>query len=139
GRLAQARQLGRRIFYTPDVPEFGGSTAIEASPVDLRSVGYHAFLFESNVWLPQIAAWPADLSPAAALPPHVSRDWLLYPGAVAGIDRCIPSVRLKRLQRAAQDFEYLWLLCQNGRDATARLIAESLVKAGGSNAYMDNY
>ncbi len=65
--------------------------------------------------------------------------WLVYPGSMFGLDEPIPSVRLKQLQLGIHDYQRLRLLEKNGRGATARLIAGSLIKAAGTEAYGDNY
>lgn len=138
-RMAQARQLGARTWIVPDLPAYGGSVAAEAEPSDVRSVSWHAFLNESDVMLPRAVAWPDDLKSTVTARPYESSAWLVYPGAVAGVPGCLPSLRLKRLLLAAQDAEYLWLLKRNGREATARLVARTLVKATGTEAYLDQY
>ena len=51
---------------------------------------------------------------------------LIWPGKPYGLDRPIPSIRLKRLRRGFQDYEYLWLLEQNRRPGIARLVATDL-------------
>ncbi|MEE8170752.1 MAG: hypothetical protein V3T70_09405, partial [Phycisphaerae bacterium] len=136
-RLAPARQLGAVTWLRPDRPPFAGGLQIEADPIDVRSTAWHAYLQDSHVWLPQAAQQPR-IDEASQTPPDVSRHWLIYPPARPnGEPR--PSVRLKQLLRAMQDFEYLWLLEQNGRGGVARLVAESLVKATGSQAYVDHY
>ncbi len=138
-RMTQARQLGARTWIVPDLPAFGGSVAAEAEPSDVRSVTWHAFLNQSDVLLPRAVAWPDDLKSTLAARPYESASWLVYPGAVAGMPGCLPSLRLKRLLLAAQDAEYLWLLTRNGREGTARLVANTLVKATGTDAYLDHY
>lgn len=137
--MSQARHLGRRTWLSPDQPEFAGSAALGAMPVDTRAMGYHAWLNASDVWLKN----GGEMLPDAAL--SQPQEWrpfepaLLYGGAAAGTDGVLPSMRLKQILRAAQDFEYLWLLQQNQREATARLVAESMVKASGTATCIDNY
>ena len=49
----------------------------------------------------------------------LGQEVVFYPGALAGIQGVLPSVRLKRLRRGLQDIAYLWLLQQLYYSSTA--------------------
>ncbi len=54
---------------------------------------------------------------------------LIYRGEPMGLDRPVPSVRLKAHRRGFQDHEYFWLLRQAGRSEQADRSVESIVHA----------
>jgi hypothetical protein len=51
-----------------------------------------------------------------------------YPGSWFGVDEAVPSIQLKWLRRAQQDFEYLWLARQRGEAINAALMARLITK-----------
>ncbi|MFI5378273.1 MAG: hypothetical protein ACHRHE_03115 [Tepidisphaerales bacterium] len=51
-----------------------------------------------------------------------------YPGEWFGVAQPVPSIQLKWLRRAQQDYEYLWLARQRGQGERAATIARLLVK-----------
>jgi len=51
-----------------------------------------------------------------------------YPGQWFGMNGVVPSLQLKWLQRAQQDYEYLWLARQRKQEARASLLARLMVK-----------
>src|SRR5439155_14158020 len=51
-----------------------------------------------------------------------------YPGSFFGIDQPVPTVQLKWLRRAEQDYEYLWLAKQRGQKINALVMARLLAK-----------
>ncbi|MCY3020056.1 MAG: DUF4091 domain-containing protein [Planctomycetota bacterium] len=56
---------------------------------------------------------------------------LFYPGYEAGIDGPIASFAMKSLRRGAQDYEYLWLLQQKGKEAEANAVVDTVCPAPG--------
>ncbi|MCW8133147.1 MAG: DUF4091 domain-containing protein [Planctomycetota bacterium] len=61
---------------------------------------------------------------------RINGDGLLYyPGYEAGIDGPIASFALKSLRRGAQDYEYLWLLKQKGKEAETKAIVDGVCPA----------
>ena len=56
---------------------------------------------------------------------------LFYPGYEAGIDGPIAGYQMKSLRRGAQDYEYLWLLRQQGKEAEANGILDTVCPAPG--------
>ncbi|MFQ5422366.1 MAG: glycoside hydrolase domain-containing protein [Phycisphaerae bacterium] len=139
--LERQRILGALTWLSPDRPPFSGSLAVEASPVDARSLPWQAFLHGHDaIFLSQVTQWPAGAPDVSIDDPNAPSDaWLLYPGTPFGLDEPVPSVRLKRLQLGLQDYQYLRLLDETGHGETARLAARSLIKAAGTDAYGDSY
>jgi len=56
---------------------------------------------------------------------------LFYPGYDVGINGPIASFAMKSLRRGAQDYEYMWLLKQDGREAELKPILDSVIPAPG--------
>lgn len=139
--LERQRILGKKTWLLPDRPPFSGSLAVEAPPIHARSLPWQAFLQgHAAVVLPYTTEWPERVFDEAIVAATQQSDtWLLYPGRMFGLDEPIPSVRLKQLQLGRQDYAYLRLLESQGRGETARLLAGSLIKACGTEAYGDNY
>jgi len=139
--LSTLRARKKRTWLLPDRPPYSGSLAVEAPPVQARSLPWQAFLRgQEAIMLPHATDWPAALFDEPIRDPGAASDsWLLYPGKSFGVDGPVPSVRLKQLQIGIQEYQYLRLLDQNGRGETARLLAGSLVQACGTDAYGDNF
>ena len=139
--MHRLQTLGHRTWLSPDRPPFSGSMAVEAPPIDARSLPWQAFLQGHDaILLDRVTQWPEDVFAKPIADRRMRSDtWLVYPGAMFGLDAPIPSVRLKQMQLGIQDYQRLRLLEKNGRGATARLIAGSLIKAAGTDAYGDNY
>lgn len=130
--LAGQLQAGRWGWLWPDRPPFAGSLSAVAPPADARSLAWMAWRYGlSGVLLPNVNDWP-EKEPLSATG---SESKLIWPGKAYGLSEPVPSVRLKRLLRTAQDYEYLWLLQQNRRPGIARLLAADLVPYGGTSAY----
>jgi len=135
------RTLGKRFWLVPDRPPFSGTIAVEALPVQARSLPWQAFMQQQDaILLPAVTNWPPEILDEPITDRRQTSDaWLLYPGKLFGLDEPVPSVRLKQLQLGMQDYQYLRLLERNGRGETARLLGGSLIKASGTDAYGDNY
>ncbi len=139
--LARLQALGKWTWLVPDRPPFSGSTAIEAPPIQSRSLPWQAFLQGHDaILLDRVTDWPIDVFDKSIRDRGQASDgWLIYPGTMFGLDGPVPSVRLKQLQQGLQDCCRLRLLSENGRAKTAQLIVASLIKAAGTDAYGDNY
>lgn len=139
--MKKLQVLGQRTWLLPDRPPFSGSLAVEAPPVHARSLPWQARLQNHDaIMINATTEWPGDVleAPIAKRRQH-SDTWLVYPGKMFGLSGVVPSVRLKQLQLGLQDHMRLRLLELNGRVETAKLIAGSLIKAAGTDAYGDNY
>ncbi|UCG31691.1 MAG: DUF4091 domain-containing protein, partial [Phycisphaerales bacterium] len=140
----QARSLaaqGRQMWLRPDEPGYTGSLMVEAPPLDARALAWQAWRDgAAAIWLPPVNRWPPS-GEAARLgeSPKTHADWLIYPGELAGMVEALPSVRLKRLRRGVMDVRYLELLRRHGRPEVARVICETLVRAGGTEGYGDHF
>lgn len=139
--LAQLQMQGSRTWLLPDRPPYSGSLAVEAPLTQARSLPWQAYLQgHEAIWLPEATDWPADvLNTAITRSDQPSDSWLMYPGKMFGCDGPVPSARLKMLQAGLQEYQYLRLLREHGRAATAELLASSLIKAAGTDAYGDNF
>lgn len=138
-RELQAR--GSQAWLRPDRPPYSGSLAVEAPVTHARSLPWQAFL-RGNVALDidRATDWPPRVLDEPVTEPRQRSDtWLIYPGRMFGLNEPIPSVRLKQLQLGLQDYQHLKLMERYGRGETARLLASSLIKAAGTDAYGDNF
>ncbi len=139
--LSRLQTLGQWTWLVPDRPPFSGSIAIEAPPIHARSLPWQAFLQGHDaILLDRVTDWPTDVFDKPIRDRgQATGGWLVYPGTMFGLDGPVPSVRLKQLQQGLQDYARLRLLSENGRAKTAQLVAASLIKAAGTDAYGDNY
>lgn len=139
--LASLRAHEKRTWMLPDRPPYSGSLAVEAPPVQSRSLPWQAFLRgHEAIVVSHSTDWPATLFDAPIADRDAPSDsWLLYPGRCFGVEGLVPSVRLKQLQIGLQEYQYLRLLDRYGRGETARLLAGSLIQACGTDAYGDNF
>ena len=73
-----------------------------------------------------------EVGPAAENAPDApaSPDELIwcYPGAWFGMTGVVPTVQLKWMRRAQQDFEYLWLARQRGQQERAAMLARLVAR-----------
>jgi hypothetical protein len=106
---------------------------IDFPPVSFRApfwISWHyrikGFLYWSSVY------WPPEHDPWTA--PHFrDKYWgegmLLYPGADAGIAGPVPSIRLKLIREAMEDFEYMTLAAARGHGAEVDAIVDRLARS----------
>jgi len=133
--LAALRAQGDGTWLRPDRPPFSGSLAMVAPPSYVRVLAWQAYrLGCDGIFLPAGNDWSEDGQPSVA----TAEGSLVWPGTPFGLDGPVPSVRLKRLRRSVQDYEYLWLLERNKRPAVARRIARDLSRWAGVDARGDN-
>lgn len=131
--LAGQRSAGRPTWLNPSRPPFSGSTALVAPGDHARSLAWQAYRFGcEGLFLESVNAWAAD---GRAVP---GDKILIWPGRDYGLPGPVASIRLKRLLRGIQDYEYLWLLEQNRRPAIARRIAGDLLPFGGTASFGDH-
>lgn len=72
------------------------------------------------------SALPSNTLPTEAADPN-ELIWF-YPGSWFGLDQPVPTIQLKWLRRAQQDFEYLYLLRQRGGAVTALFMSRLMTK-----------
>ncbi|MEK6642921.1 MAG: hypothetical protein AABZ08_03365 [Planctomycetota bacterium] len=139
--LERLRASGKKHWLRPDQPPYCGSLEVEASPVQARSLAMQAFLEGADALMIEHAtAWPPKVFDESISDRRARSDtWLLYPGDSFGLKQPVPSMRLKQLQLGLQDVQLLRLLDLLGHTETARLLAGSLIKSWGTDAYGDNY
>ena len=130
--LAHQKKAGRPAWLRPGQPPYTGSLSLLAPGVHARSLPWQAYRFGyEGLFLPTVIDWEDDQTVRSA---EMERS-LIWPGKAYGVGGPIPSIRLKRLMRGLQDYEYLWLLGNNRRPGIARLIAGVLVRYGGTGCY----
>ncbi|MHB0959960.1 MAG: DUF4091 domain-containing protein [Pirellulaceae bacterium] len=106
---------------------------IDFSPVQFRApfwVSWHygvkGFLYWSSVY------WTEGQDPWTK-PFFRDQYWgegmLLYPGKDAGLSGPVPSIRLKLIREALEDFEYMTLAAQQGHKAQVDEIVDSLTRS----------
>lgn len=107
----------------------GVASPSAASENDVRLWGWLAFLRDARMVVFDNPLPPADASPVRPQDPAESV-WF-YPGQPLGREGFVPSVQLKWLRRAQQDYEYLRLATQRGETTNTRLVAQLLAKPVG--------
>jgi len=136
GMIRKLRERDVRTWLYPDQPPVSGSLAMMAPATYVRVLAWQAYRIGCDgVLVPAVNDWPDDGRPSAA----VARGCLLWPGKPYGLEGPVPSIRLKRLRRGLQDYEYLWLLERNRRPAVARRVARDLCRWAGSAAWGEHF
>lgn len=92
---------------------------------DVRLWAWLAFLRDTKV-IGWDGALPHSHSPQEAADPN-ELTWF-YPGRWFGVDGPIPSIQLKWLRRAQEDYEYLLLARQRGQWANSLVMSRLMVK-----------
>lgn len=96
-----------------------------ASQADVRVLSWLAFLRNAS-FIRLGSALPGETSPTQTANPD-ELIWF-YPGSWFGLDAPVPSLQLKWLRRAQQDFEYLTIAQQRGERINALLMARLITK-----------
>ncbi|UCD30255.1 MAG: DUF4091 domain-containing protein [Planctomycetota bacterium] len=134
--ISRQSAAGKRCWFWPDRPPYAGSLSIIAPSDHAVSLAWQAYRFACDgIMLRKINDWPDDGRVGNA----GSEGALIWPGKDYGLDRPIPSIRLKRLMRGIQDYEYLWLLERNRRPGIAKLIATDLFSYGGTGCIGEHF
>jgi hypothetical protein len=155
GRMAELKQEGKDYwFYNGNRPRYG-STILEAAAVDPRVNGWIKYLYGIDTWFVWHSThWTHNSQgPKGRLQQRIFNEpltyinehleWgngdgvLFYPGRMPyqseedrGLNRFMPSIRLKNIRRGQQDFELLWLAeSKAGSDKIEALARELVVKA----------
>jgi len=120
-RGVEAPQSWLRTDVAGLVPSIGSG----GGERDVRAWAWLAFLRQSKLIL-----WndplPTDANPRKLADPN-DLVWF-YPGEWFGRSEPVPSVALKWLRHAQQDFEYLYLAEQRGEQINTRLLAQLITK-----------
>jgi hypothetical protein len=162
-RLEQLRKEGKDYwFYNGNRPRYG-SVILEGTAVDLRVNGWIKYLYGINTWF----VWHSthwrhnSQGPKGRLHQRIFNEpltfinehleWgngdgvLFYPGRMPhqpeenrGINRFMPSIRLKNIRRGQQDYELLWLAGQKAGEDRIRSIARELVVKAMDEVDMDD-
>ena len=103
------------------VPYFGAG----GDERDVRVWAWLAFLRRAELVL-WSGPLPTTDNPAAPADPD-AMTWF-YPGQWFGVSEPLPTVQLKWLRRAAQDYEYLWLARERGEVIDALQMARLITK-----------
>ena len=141
-------------FYNGNRPRYG-SLILEGTAVDLRVNGWIKYLFDINTWFVWHSThWTHNSQgPKGRLMQRIFNEPLtfinghlewgngdgvfFYPGRMPhqpeedrGLNRFMPSIRLKNMRRGQQDFELLWLAEKKaGADQIKAMARELVVKA----------
>ena len=106
----------------PGVMPLGGAGADEQ---EARLWSWLAFFRRA-----QLIQWPGVLpaqeGPSEAAGPE-QLVWF-YPGHWFGVDQPVPTLQLKWMRRAQQDYEYLWLARQRGQFARSLLLSRLMTR-----------
>ena len=141
-------------FYNGNRP-FWGHTQMEVEPADLIVNSWIKYLYGISTWfIWESTHWDHNASgPKAHLHQRVFSNpltyinwwWdygnsdgvLYYPGRMPyypdedrGLDRILPSIRLKNIRRGQQDYELMWLAAQKaGKDKVLEIVRSIVPKA----------
>lgn len=138
--LGSERARGRQVWFAPDRPPYSGTTSVFGSPGDTLVIGWQALQVGAEaVWLGPALGDAGVTPPAAAASLHRGEGALLYSGAAFGLDRPVPSIRLKRLRRTMQDAAYVALLNTHGQEHITRALTETLGAQVGTQAYRTHF
>jgi hypothetical protein len=154
-RLEELWKTGKDYwFYNGNRPRYG-SVILEGTAVDLRVNGWIKYLYGIDTWFVwQSTHWTHNSQgPKGRLKQRIFNEpltfinehleWgngdgiLFYPGMMPhqpeesrGINRFMPSIRLKNIRRGQQDYELLWLAEKEaGAERIKSLAREVVVKA----------
>ncbi|HTW95967.1 MAG TPA: hypothetical protein VMD30_14285 [Tepidisphaeraceae bacterium] len=114
-----------RHWMRTDLPGLVPYVGAGADEVDVRLWAWLAFLRHADLIL-WTGTLPDQNDPAAPADPN-ALTWF-YPGSWFGVDQPVPSIQLKWLRRAQEDYEYLWLANQRNQELNALIMARLITK-----------
>ncbi|MGE5610922.1 MAG: hypothetical protein ACM359_16855, partial [Bacillota bacterium] len=116
--------VGTRWLRTdlPGVIPYAGAGADER---EVRLWAWLAYLRRA-----QLIQWPSVFpsQTTSAQPGNPEELVWFYPGSWFGVNEPVPTLQLKWLRRAQQDYEYLWLARQRGQASRAMTLARVIAK-----------
>jgi hypothetical protein len=130
GLISTSRQISPELRNRPhwlrtDMPGLVPISGASGDERDVRIWAWLAFLRQA-----ELIVWDQTLpatSDAVAAADADEMVWF-YPGSWFGVDRPVPTMQLKWLRRAEQDYEYLWLAKQRGEVINALQLARLITK-----------
>jgi len=163
GRLNDLQKEGKDYwFYNGNRPRYG-TVILEGTAVDLRVNGWIKYLFGINTWFVWHSThWTHNSQgPKGRLKQRIFNEpltfinwhfnWcngdgvLFYPGRMPhqmeenrGLNRIMPSIRLKNIRRGQQDYELLWLAEQKAGSEKIKSLARELVVKAMDEIEMDD-
>jgi hypothetical protein len=108
-----------------DLPGLVPYTGAGGDERDLRLWAWLAFLRDARL-IQWASPLPTSESPLQSADPG-DVVWF-YPGSWFGVDQPVPTVQLKWMRRAEQDYEYLWLARQRGQNLNALVMARLITR-----------
>jgi hypothetical protein len=90
---------------------------------DIRRLGWLAFMRSAGIML-----CGDPLPPANAKPASVDQLIWFYPGEPYGMDHPLPTLQLKWLRKARQDYQYLQLAAKHGDNAAALKMCQLITR-----------
>lgn len=162
-RLEELHKEGKDYwFYNGNRPRYG-SEILEGTAVDLRVNGWIKYLFDINTWFVwESTHWTHNSQgPKGRLQQRIFNEpltfinehleWgngdgvLFYPGMMPhqpeenrGINRFMPSIKLKNIRRGQQDYELLWLAEKVAGEEKVKAMARQLVVKAMDEVDMDD-
>jgi hypothetical protein len=132
---------GSEGWLAVDRPPFSGSISIHARAGDTLALSWQADrLGASRLWLGPINHWPTEGLPTdPANVANASPKALLYPGTAFGLNRPLPTLRLKRVRETIQQAAYARLLEQHGQGAVVQSLRNALVTHAGTGTYRAHF
>jgi hypothetical protein len=117
--------IARRHWLATNLSNSVPSAGIGADEQDVRAWAWLAYLRAAEVVVCD-HIFPASNSPDEPADPD-SLIWF-YPGQWFGLSEPVPTIQLKWLRRAQQDYEYLWLANQHGESRRAAEMARLVTR-----------
>ncbi len=133
----QARFRKQRRWFALDRPPFSGSLEPNAPDTFVRVIPWQAARLDAEaVVLPVANDWAGDFARDDLAAQYAQIDPpLILPGRIYGLDRPIPTLRLKMLRRGMQDLDHLALCADMNQNRLAELVPQALCRAAGAEAY----
>lgn len=112
-------------YIRADMPSLVPYVGAGGDERDVRLWAWLAFLRDASL-IHFADALPSLSEPTTAADPN-ELIWF-YPGEWFGLDKPVPTIQLKWLRRAQQDYEYLWLAREAGERVNSLMMAQLIAK-----------